>query len=94
MVDSEAFGLTRDELCAALDADNVMARKYFWPPAHCHAAYRTAAVEEASLPVTMAVSSSILCLPMHPAKPIDVTLRVVEAVRDIWSHRDTVRQAV
>lgn len=94
VVDSEAFGLTRDELCAALDADNVMARKYFWPPAHCHAAYRTAAVEETRLPVTMAVSSSILCLPMHPAKPIDVTLRVVEAVRDIWSHREAVRQAV
>ena len=82
VVDSEAFGLTRDELCAALDADNMMARKYFWPPAHCHAAYRTAAAEEARLPVTMAVSSNIL-VSMHPAKPIDVTLRVVEAVRDI-----------
>jgi hypothetical protein len=31
---------------------------------------------------------------MHPAKPIDVTLRVVEAVRDIWSHREAVRQAL
>ncbi|HMB03353.1 MAG TPA: aminotransferase class I/II-fold pyridoxal phosphate-dependent enzyme, partial [Isosphaeraceae bacterium] len=40
VVDPEAFGLTCDELAAALGAENIDTRKYYDPPVHRQTAYR------------------------------------------------------
>ena len=40
-VDESAAGLSRDELVAVLHADNVLARKYFWPGCHQMQPYRS-----------------------------------------------------
>ena len=38
-VDAEVAGLSRDELVAVLEAENVLARRYFYPGAHCMEPY-------------------------------------------------------
>lgn len=57
-------GPTRDQLVEALWAENVMARKYFWPGCHRMEPYRTLYPRAAMrLPHTDAVAARLLILP-------------------------------
>ena len=57
-------GPTRDQLVEALWAENVMARKYFWPGCHRMEPYRTLYPRAATrLPHTDAVAARLLILP-------------------------------
>jgi dTDP-4-amino-4,6-dideoxygalactose transaminase len=57
-------GLTRDDLVRLLWAENVMARKYFWPGCHRMEPYRTLYPDAAArLPHTEAVAEKLLILP-------------------------------
>jgi dTDP-4-amino-4,6-dideoxygalactose transaminase len=59
-----AGGPTRDDLVRALWAENVMARKYFWPGCHRMEPYRTLYPEAVQrLPHTEAVAARLLILP-------------------------------
>jgi dTDP-4-amino-4,6-dideoxygalactose transaminase len=63
-VDADRAGLSRDELVAVLVAENVLARRYFYPGCHRMEPYcsdaKTAAL---SLPVTERLAESVLALP-------------------------------
>jgi dTDP-4-amino-4,6-dideoxygalactose transaminase len=91
LVNPDEFGLNRDELCQALAAENIMARKYFWPPVHRHKSYAFLNTPDKALPVTDRISSRILCLPMHPGRSPEVTSRVAEAICGIWEWRSEIR---
>lgn len=57
-------GATRDELVAALNAENVLARKYFWPGCHRMKPYRDLFPwADVHLPATNEVAARILVLP-------------------------------
>jgi dTDP-4-amino-4,6-dideoxygalactose transaminase len=59
-----AAGPSRDDLVRALWAENVMARKYFWPGCHRMEPYRTLYPDAAArLPHTEAVAERLLILP-------------------------------
>lgn len=62
--DAVPGGPTRDDLVEALWAENVMARKYFWPGCHRMEPYRTLYPRAAArLPQTDAVAARLLVLP-------------------------------
>lgn len=63
-IEAEASGIDRDDLVAALHAENVLARKYFWPGCHRmqpYAAYFPNA--HLMLPHTERVARTIISLP-------------------------------
>jgi dTDP-4-amino-4,6-dideoxygalactose transaminase len=63
-VDAVTAGLTRDELMAVLHAENVVARRYFWPGVHRLEPYRTTDPAASSrLPQTERLASRVLVLP-------------------------------
>ena len=63
-MDTETALLNRDELVAVLHAENVLARKYFWPGCHKMEPYRSLQPKAAmSLPHTEAVAARVLLLP-------------------------------
>jgi len=63
-VDPAAAPLNRDELVAALHAENVLARKYFWPGCHNMEPYRSFHPHAGLLlPETERVASRIVVLP-------------------------------
>lgn len=63
-VDPAVSPLTRDDLVAALHAENVLARKYFWPGAHKMEPYRSYFPNAGMLlPVTERLASRIMVLP-------------------------------
>lgn len=65
-VDAEKFGMTRDELYYAMKAENVLARRYFYPLISDFTTYKglTSAGHD-NLPKAFAIAESVLCLPMH-----------------------------
>jgi dTDP-4-amino-4,6-dideoxygalactose transaminase len=63
LVDPEEFGVNRDVLYDALAKENVMTKKYFYPPVHMIDAYSDLA--DAELPNTEYVTNNVLCLPIH-----------------------------
>jgi dTDP-4-amino-4,6-dideoxygalactose transaminase len=79
-IDANAFGCTRDTLLAALEAERVMARRYFWPGAHRMEPHRSEQPDVGRLlPVTEHIASMVLVLPTGPA----MSLADVDLVCDI-----------
>jgi dTDP-4-amino-4,6-dideoxygalactose transaminase len=66
-VDAGALGLTRDQLVSVLHAENVLARRYFYPGVHRMEPYRSDYPEAGSrLPQTEAIADRVLILPTGP----------------------------
>ena len=83
-VDADQFGIDRDGLALALLAEGVDTRKYFDPPVHRQRAYRH--LELSRLPVTDAVSSSVLSLPVFPDLRDEHVEQIAEIVRQVHTH--------
>ena len=83
-VDADAFGLDRDGLALALLAEGIDTRKYFDPPVHRQRAYGH--LEHARLPVTDAVSSSVLSLPVFPDLHDEQVEQVARDLRRCTTH--------
>lgn len=63
-IDASGFGLTRDQLMSVLHAENVLARRYFYPGIHRMEPYDSEFPDAASrLPHTEAIVNRILHLP-------------------------------
>ncbi len=74
-VDKETVGYTRDELHEFFKKNGISTRKYFHPPLHHHAAYRSYGN---ALPITELVSSSVLSLPLYSSMPTVDIDRIVQ----------------
>ncbi len=90
-IDSTAFGLNRDELAVALEAENIDTRKYYDPPAHCQTAYRSYA-DGARLPNTEWLAASSLSLPIWSNMEAEVALKICEAVQKIHRRAASIQQ--
>lgn len=65
-IDAEKFGMTRDELFFKMKADNVLARRYFYPLISEFSTYRgLESARPENLPNAHKMADSVLCLPMH-----------------------------
>jgi dTDP-4-amino-4,6-dideoxygalactose transaminase len=97
-IDPEVSPLTRDELVEVLHAENVLARRYFWPGVHRMEPYRSFFPHaHLLLPETERVASRITLLPtgtMIDERDIDaICAVVVEAMRRAPAVRKAIRQA-
>lgn len=82
-VDAATAGRTRDQLLVALRAENVLARRYFWPGCHRMEPYRTEQpTAGAQLPVTEQIAERVLVLPTGQA----VTPKAISAIAAILRH--------
>jgi dTDP-4-amino-4,6-dideoxygalactose transaminase len=82
IVDQPKFGLTVDQLAAALGAEGVDTRRYYHPPVHRQKAY-AARRGDRDLPVTDAVADRVLTLPLWShmtTTTITELARVVERI--------------
>jgi dTDP-4-amino-4,6-dideoxygalactose transaminase len=86
-IDSERAGLSRDQLLAVLHAENVLARRYFYPGVHRMEPYRSHFPEAGlRLPQTEAVASRVLVLPTGTAiSPADIE-KICSILRTALDH--------
>jgi dTDP-4-amino-4,6-dideoxygalactose transaminase len=93
-VEPEAFGLTRDTLALALEAEGVDTRKYYDPPCHRHTAYRQFAPPEGALPGTTLLAARSLSLPIWSHMSEAVAQDICAAVARIQQHAAAINAAV
>jgi dTDP-4-amino-4,6-dideoxygalactose transaminase len=78
-VDERVFGADRDEIFAALDAQGIGARKYFYPLVNDFGCYRDRYSSD-DTPVARAVSSRVLTLPLYPELPLREAARICDII--------------
>ena len=92
LVDSEAFGLDRDELVKALKYENITARRFLDPPVHRMTCYKNIANDV--LPRTDYVSSHAMALPIFSDMREEEVKGVCNAIAGIYDRRQEVRIAL
>lgn len=94
-LDSQASGLSRDELVSVLHAENVVARRYFWPGCHRMEPYRSYFPHAGLLlPKTERMSERVIVLPTGTAiSPPDIEV-LCSVLRVALTSPDAVRQAL
>ncbi len=90
-VDPAAFGLNRDQLAQALQAENVDTRKYYEPPVHRQTAYQQY-YNGSILPNTDWLSERSLSFPMWSQMEPEVMTGICQAVERIYEHREALRE--
>lgn len=91
-VEPSAFGITRDELALALEAENIDSRKYYDPPVHMQTAYRDFAAVEGRLSNTVSLSACSLSLPIWSHMPDSIVKRICRSIRCIHEHSVEVKK--
>ncbi len=82
---SSAYPLSRDELMHRLQAENVLARRYFWPGCHRMEPYISLQPDVGKrLPITEAVLAGILLLPTGSAVSPRMIERLVALIKQ-WA---------
>jgi dTDP-4-amino-4,6-dideoxy-D-glucose transaminase len=76
-VDASVSGIDRDALLGVLQAENVFARRYFYPGCHQMAPYRGGA----SLPYTEALSARVVALPTGTAVGSEDVDKICQIIR-------------
>ena len=78
-INEAEFGLTRDQLAMALDAENIETRRYYDPPTHRHTAYRKFAAAT-DLRESDYLAANTLCLPIWSSMEDEFVWRVSHAI--------------
>jgi dTDP-4-amino-4,6-dideoxygalactose transaminase len=94
-VDPDVSALNRDEWVAVLHAENVLARKYFWPGCHRMEPYRSLYPYAGHLlPETERMSARIMVMPTGTAMSIEDIGTVCNILKTAGAHAPAVRQAL
>ena len=92
---SPDFSLTRDEIIRVLQAENVLARKYFWPGCHNMLPYRADYPHaDLLLPNTNAVAARVIVLPTGTAVEPETIESIVQIIRRAAANAPDVRNAL
>lgn len=94
-VDAQVFGLSRDQLQSVLRAENILARRYFFPGIHRSPPYAEAYPDVAGrLPITEALCSQVLQLPIGALVDPSAAERIAALVREAHVRAGAVRAAL
>ena len=86
-IDPKSFGMSRDDLQQLLWAENVLARRYFYPGCHRMEPYRSLVPPERwHLPVTERLAARVLSLPTGAAVTVDDIRQVCGLVQFAAGH--------
>jgi len=92
-IDKETAGLSRDDLEKILWAENVLARRYFYPGCHRMEPYRTEQPSASTqLPNTQCLAERIICLPTGSAVTSNDVASICTLVRFIVRNADAVQE--
>ena len=84
-VEPSKTGLSRDQLVELLWAENVLARRYFYPGCHRMEPYRSLPCANL-LPATDALAARVLLLPTGSAVGVDEVAGISAILRCILTH--------
>ena len=94
-VEAAKSGLSRDALVRILEAENILARRYFYPGTHQMEPYRShQPTAGLVLPVTERLSQSVMTLPTGSTLAVEDVERVAGVIRTALAHAAELRAAL
>jgi dTDP-4-amino-4,6-dideoxygalactose transaminase len=92
-INEEAMGISRDQLVSTLWAENILARRYFYPGCHQMEPYRTDDPQAAlRLLHTEKLAKSVLCLPTGSAVSSEQVTVICELIEFIVKNAKEVKE--
>ena len=92
-VDEDAIGLSRSELISLLHAENVLARRYFWPGCHRMEPYKSLYPHSyLLLPETERVAANVIVMPTGLAMTAPEIHRLCGVLRFIVDNAKSIRE--
>ncbi len=92
-INEAAFGLSRDQLVQLLHAENIRARRYFYPGVHNMEPYRSNSPSAGLvLSVTKRVTSEVMSLPTGTAVDTGIVQRICDLISFISANSSEIRQ--
>jgi dTDP-4-amino-4,6-dideoxygalactose transaminase len=92
-IDELATGITRDEIIQILRAENVLARRYFYPGCHKMEPYRSHFPHAyLLLPQTEKLTTRVLSLPTGTAVSSQDIINICQIIRFIVDHSHEIKQ--
>lgn len=86
---SDDYPVHRDDIIAALHAENILARKYFWPGSHMMQPYRDLFPHAGlMLPQTLQVAERVIVLPNSSSLPAHAINVIAQVIRTLGSPHD------
>lgn len=81
-VNTQDYGLSRDELYFKMQENDIFGRRYFYPLISDFPTYRGLPSAKAeNLPVATRVAKEIICLPIYPELPLEDVAKVCELIK-------------
>lgn len=91
IIDPDILGIDRDFIAMALHKENIMTKKYFYPPVHMQKAY--ALYRKSGLEITERLSTRVLSLPIYSSLSDRMIDRICDAFARIFKYKnETVRE--
>ncbi|MFC1510860.1 DegT/DnrJ/EryC1/StrS family aminotransferase [Candidatus Margulisiibacteriota bacterium] len=90
LIDPKKFGLNRDQVCQVLEQENIVTKKYFYPPLHKQQAFaKYFALADKNLKNTNWLADNSLSLPLFSHLPGSIAQKVCDLIRMIHDcHHD------
>lgn len=81
-INSEKYGMTRDDLYYKMKENNVLSRRYFYPLINNFPAFSVLdSAAKKNLPIGNKMADEVLCLPMHHALTHEEIGRIVDIIK-------------
>ncbi|MBF0385757.1 MAG: DegT/DnrJ/EryC1/StrS family aminotransferase [Candidatus Omnitrophica bacterium] len=96
IVDADKFGLSRDSLSEALAKENIVVKKYFYPPVHrqkAFAKYCQGNIKKTFVN-TESISQTALSLPLYSHIEEKDIRKICEALSRIYSSRKEIKEVI
>lgn len=91
-INPKLFGMDRDELAEILAMQNILTRKYFYPPIHRYTCYRKFSEEyDMHLKNTNWIAEHILCLPLSSKMSFDTVEKICIAIENAYHYNAKVQ---
>jgi dTDP-4-amino-4,6-dideoxygalactose transaminase len=90
-IDDEVFGLSRNGVHAAMRAEGIVTRKYFYPLCSENSAYRSLpSADPDHLPHAHRVAARVMCLPLYGELSLESVDGIVECIHSIREYSSTI----
>jgi dTDP-4-amino-4,6-dideoxygalactose transaminase len=88
-IDETGAGISRDDVVKILMAENIIARRYFYPGCHRMEPYRSLErYRDVKLPETERLSERVVCLPNGMTVSEDEIRRIADLLRFVFAHAE------
>ena len=88
IINPAGLGIDRNAVAVALEKENIITRKYFYPPVHAQSAYRL--YNKGGLKITERLSDRVLSLPVYYSLTDTAVKRICYALERIFKYKDEI----